>query len=178
MNPLVKKVKIAHYGIPLILLLFTLASTVAAAAYIIYQFNISATVEEHPKVTFWKWSTSEKKNTFTYDVNIFPSIKTINENITHGIYCDDENSHTCSLRLNNVTNSGNIAKLNITIYNTTNTIFTKEWTSFSPLPETNWWPFTAAAHKKYAIQIEITASSGAVPSSSSIITIDMKVDNP
>jgi len=175
MNPLGRKVKIAHYHVPLILLLLIVIGTVAAIAYTVYQFNINITVQDHPKVTFWNLSTGQKENTFTYSVTIFPNIKTIDENITHGIFCNDSSDHTCYLRISNVQNPGNIAKLNITIYDSSGTVFTKEWTVFSSLP-TDWEPFTAGANKKYFIWIEITGALSA--SGTSAITIDMKVESP
>lgn len=175
MNLLGRKVKIAHYRVPLIFLLLIVAGTVAAVANIIYQFSVDITVDQYPKVTFWDWSTGQKTNTFTYSVTIFPDIKTTDENITHGIFCDDASDHTCYLRTSNVATSENIAILNITIYDSSGTVFTKEWTDFSSLP-TDWESFTAGANKKYAIWIEITGASGA--SGTSAITIDMKIENP
>jgi len=177
MNPLARRVSIARYSVPLVLFILMLVSTAAAAAYIVYQFNINATVEEYPKVTFWKWDTSEKKNTFEYSVNIFPSIRTIDENITYGIYCDDTSAHTCSLRISSLTSASNIAAIKIVIYNSTATILTKEWTDFSSLP-TAWEEFVVAAGKKYSIHIEIEASSGATVGQTSTFTFEMKIEEP
>ena len=146
-----------------------------AAVYIALHFNILMNPQQYPKVTFWKWSTSEKKNTFDYSVNIFAGIKTVDENITHGIFNDDSAQHQCYLRIKSLSNSASIAKLKITIYNSTNTILTKEWTEFGTLP-TSWENFTTAANAKYAIWIEITATVS--PSGSSAFEIEVKEDNP
>jgi hypothetical protein len=168
-----KKVHVGKYNIPLLPLLFLiLASVAVATAYIVLQFNINMNVQPYPKVTFWQWSTSERTNTFDYSVNIFAGIKTVDENITYGIFNNDSVQHQCYLRINSLSNPANIAKLNITIYNSTNTIFTEEWTAFP----TQWEPFTTAANAKYAIGIEITAAAS--PSGSSTFGIEIKENNP
>jgi len=167
MGPSVGKVRIARFIMPL-MLLATLIS-----AQVIYHFAVSGAPEEYPEVTFWEWSTGQKKNTFDYSVTIFPSVTTIDENVTHGIFNDDTSEHICDLRISSITTPTNIARLNVTIYNSTTTILTKEWTNFSPLP-TAWEPFTTAAGKKYSIWIEIKAASGA--SGSSTIVFELKMD--
>lgn len=170
-----KKVQVHKYTIPVIPLLLIIVGSVAAAAYIATQFTITMTPQPYPKVTFWQWSTSEKKNTFDYSVNIFASIKTVDENVTHGIFNDDSAQHQCYLRTKSLINPTNIAKLNITIYSSTNTIFTKEWTQFGTLP-TQWEAFTTASNAKYAIWIEITAAASL--SGSSTFVIEIKENNP
>ena len=171
-----KTVHIGKYSIPLLPLLTLIAcSVVVATAYIVMQFTITMNTQTHPKVTFWEWSTSQKKNTFDYSVNIFAGIKTVDENITHGIFNDDSVQHQGYLRVKSLTSPANVAKLNITIYNSTNTILTKEWTNFGTLP-TTWEPFKTAANAKYAIWIEITAAAS--PSGSSTFAIEIKENNP
>lgn len=131
------------------------------------------TPQQYPKVTFWEWSTSEKKNTFDYSVNIFAGIKTIDENITHGIFNDDSAQHQCYLRIKSLSVPADIARLNITIHNSTNTIITKEWTEFGTFP-TVWESFTTGANAKYAILIEITAAGSL--SGSNTLEIEIKED--
>ena len=177
MNPLAIKVSVARYSVPLVLFVLMFVSTAVAAAYIVYQFNISAKVEEYPKVTFWSWDTGEKGKTFTYSVNIFPGVTTIDENITYGIYCDDESEHKCYLRISSLTNLNNIARIKIKIYNSTDEILTKEWTDFSSLP-TAWEEFVVAGGKKYSIHVEIEASSSATPGQTSTFTFEMKIEEP
>ena len=170
-----KKVQVGKYSIPLLpLLLLTVGSVVVATVYITLQFTITMNTQPYPKVTFWEWSTSQKKNTFDYSVNIFAGIKTVDENITHGIFNDDSAQHQCYLRIKSLNNPANIAKLKITIYNSTNTILTKEWTEFVTLP-TSWENFTTAANAKYAIWIEITTGS---PSESGTFEIEVKEEYP
>jgi len=168
-------IKGKRFAMPLILLFLAIGSA-AAVAYVILQFSINATVENYPKVTFWKWTDGAGKvNTFDYPVNIFANVKTIDENATHGIFNDDTVQHQCSLRVGALTNPTNIASLYIKVYNSTSTILEKEWTSFASLP-TAWESFTTAAGKKYSIWIEITASAS--PSGYSTFTMELKVENP
>jgi len=167
-------------SLKLIVLLITslLIATVSAAAYVNLQWTMTATVAANPKVCFFAWSApTTKLNTFDYAVNIFPSVKTIDENITHGVWNWDTESHVTSMRWYSLTNSGNIANLNVTVYNSTTTIYTQYWSSVPSLP-TGFVQFSPSpmAGGKYAIRIEITATSGA--SGSSVFTFEMKVENP
>ena len=167
-------------SLKLIVLLITslLIATVSAAAYVNLQWTMTATVVANPKVCFFAWSApSIKVNTFDYAVNIFPSVKTIDENITHGVWNWDTASHVTSMRWYSLTNSGNIANLNVTVYNSTTTIYSQYWSSVPSLP-TGFIQFSPSpmAGGKYAIRIEITATSGA--SGSSVFTFEMKVENP
>lgn len=166
-------------SLKLIALLITslLIATVSAAAYVNLQWTMTATVAANPKVCFFWWSNSTKVNTFDYAVNIFPSIKTIDENITCGVWNLDTASHAASMRWYLLTDTGNIARLYIKVYNTTTTIYEKEWTSIPGFP-TEWQKFTPdpMANGKYKIWIEITATSGA--SGGSVFTFEMKVENP
>ena len=171
-----KKVQVGKHSIPLLPLLFLIVGSVVAATYVTMQFTITTPVQEYPKVTFWQWIPSQKKNTFDYSLNIFAGIKTIDENVTHGIFNDDSAQHQCYLRIKSLSNPANITKLNITIYNNTNTIFTKEWTQFGTLPTPWGEPFTTAANAKYTIWIEITATEN--PSESSSFAIEIKEENP
>jgi len=172
----VTQIKEKKYRIPPLVLGIIIASgIVIAAVYIALQFNIIMNYQQYPKVTFWEWNTSQKKTTFDYSVNIFPGIKTVDENITHGIFNDDSAQHQCYLRIKSLSNSVNIAKLKITIYNSTNTILTKEWSESGILP-TSWENFTTAANAKYAIWIEITAAGS--PSGASTFEIEVKENNP
>ena len=166
-------------SLKLIALLITslLIATVSAAAYVTLTWTTTATVVANPKVCFFWWSNGTKVNTFDYAVNIFPSIKTIDENITHGVWNWDTQVHVTSMRWYSLTNSGNIANLNVTVYNSTTTIYSQYWSSVPSLP-TGFIQFSPSpmAGGKYAIRIEITATSGA--SGSSVFTFEMKVENP
>jgi len=167
-------------SLKLIALLITslLIATVSATAYVTLQWTNTATVAANPKVCFFAWSApTTKLNTFDYAVNIFPSVKTIDENITHGVWNWDTASHVTSMRWYSLTTSSNIASLNVTVYNSTTTIYTQYWSSVPSLP-TGFVQFSPSpmAGGKYAIRIEITATSGA--SGSSVFTFEMKVENP
>jgi hypothetical protein len=155
----------------LMLIVITVVGT-ATAVYAIYQYYLNLEVEQYSKIGFWNWETGKKSNSFTYSTVLFPEIKTINSNITFGIYSDDLSDHDCLFRIDNLGNSQNIAKLNVTIYNSFSQIMTKEWTDFSSLP-TEWEQFKVSATTKYSISIEITGSSGAEGSSS--IRIEMEI---
>lgn len=155
-------------------LLLLVVGIVTAVAYVMLQFNINATVQSYPKVTFWEWSTSTKKNTFEYSVNIFANVKTIDKNITYGIFNDASQQHRCYIRIKSLSNPTNIAELKITIYNDTNTILSKEWTNFGTLP-TSWETFNTAPNAKYAISLEIKASAS--PSGSSTFIIEIREEN-
>jgi hypothetical protein len=75
-----------------------------------------------------------------------------------------------------LTNSGNIASLNVTVYNSTTTIYSQYWSSVPTFP-TAWVQFNPdPAPGKYTIWIAITATSGAT--GSSVFTFEMKVENP
>lgn len=169
-----RKVHLGKYSISTLALLLIVIGSVAAA-YIALKFTINTTVQQYPEVTFWQWSASQKKNTFDSPLNIFAGVKTVDENATHGIFNDDSTEHQCYLRVASLSTPANIAKLNITIYDNTSRIFTKEWTQFNALP-TSWESFTVAANTKYAIWLEITATSS--PSGFSTFEIEIKENNP
>ena len=171
--------KISHRkSLKLIALLISslLIATVSAVAYVTLTWTTTATVVANPKVCFFWWSNGTKVNTFDYPVNIFPSVKTIDENITHGVWNWDTQAHVTSMRWVSLTNSGNIAKLNVTVYNSTTTIYSQYWTSVPSFP-TGLIQFSPSPSPgKYTIWIEITATAGA--SGSSMFTFEMKVETP
>jgi len=166
-------------SLKLIILLLSslLIATASAVAYVTLQWTTTATVVANPKVCFVRWSDNSKQNTFDYPVNIFPSIKTIDENITHGVWNWDTEGHVAYMRWYSLTNSSNIASLNVTVYNSTTTIYTQYWSSVPSLP-TGWVQFNPSpmAGGKYTIWIEITATG--VASVGSVFTFEMKVENP
>jgi len=172
-----RPVRIGKYSIPALLLLALAVGSVAATAYVILQFTATVTVQSNPKVSFYEWATLSKRNTFNYAFNIFPSVKTVEENATHGIFCDDTVSHTCYLRISGITNSANVQIAYVKVYNATNTIVTITWNNGESLPQ-SWTMFTAGAGKKYSIWMEVTATAGATVGQSSVITVDMKVEQP
>lgn len=177
MNLKDRKIRVKGYSISALLLIILVASAgiVFAVAYVALEMTNTATVVANPKVCFVKWSDNSKQNTFNYAVNIFPSVKTVDENITHGIWNWDTSNHAVNLRIKSITTSGNIANVTTVVKNGTATVITVSWVTSGSLP-TTWQPFTALASTKYTLWTEITATSGA--SGSSTITYELKVENP
>jgi hypothetical protein len=159
-----------------ILLASALTGSVWAIAYVVLPWTTTATVVANPSVCFVDWADgTTKANTFDYDVNIFPSIITIDENITYGIWNWDTDPHNVSMRILTITsNSTNVDEITTYVTNATGDIeITVTWSSGGP---TVYQQFTAAATSKYTIWTEITGKGGA--SGSSVITYNMKVENP
>lgn len=157
-------------------MLIVCVATVSAAAYAVIQWTTTATVVANPKVCFVAWTApTVKLNSFDYAVNIFPSIKTIDENITHAVWNWDSSSHTAYMRINSITNNATNIDLVTTYvkYGNGTTVITITWSSGGP---TTYEEFTADGTTKYTIWTEITAKSGAT--GSSVITYDLKVENP
>jgi len=166
-------------SLKLIALLITslLIATVSAAAYVALQWNLNTTVVEHPWLCFIKWSDESKANTFNYSVNIFPDIKTIDENITYGVWNWNATvTKTGFIRLASASaQASDVTSINVTITNGTQ-IYTRKWTGFT---DKSWGTsFTAAKNTKYAIWIEIQCASGAIPGDTPQFTFEMKVENP
>jgi len=171
-----RKIRLGKYAIPAVLLLIIGITAVSAVAYVILQWTTTATVQANPKVCFFEWAVPNTKlNSFDYPVNIFPSVKTVDENITHGVWNWDSSSHTTYMRIVSITNNATNIDLITTYlkYGNGTTIITITWTTGGP---TSWQQFTADATTRFTIWTEITAKSGA--SGSSVITYDLKVENP
>ena len=168
-----KKVRIRNHSIPVLLLVISiLVSTALAVAYVTLQFTITANTQSYPKVSFLQWSNSGKANTFSYSLNIFAGVKTIDENATYGIFNDDSDPHQCNLTITSLSNPANIAKLRIKIYDGTAPILNYEWTQFP----TTLVSFTTAANTKYSIWIEVTGAASL--SGSSTFSIELTENNP
>jgi len=166
-----KRVRIGKYTIPALLLISLAIGTVAAVAYVILTYTMTATVVANPKVSFIKWSNGTKANTFAYSVNIFPSIKTVDENTTYGIWNSDSAIHSTGLRVSAITNqAANIGSFLVKVSNATTVwSITTVGSSFTTV---------ALSPGKYTIWIEVTGAAGATPGASSVFTVDMKVENP
>ena len=169
-----EKLRIGKYTIPALLLLALIVGTAAAAVYVILQFTATVTVQANPAVSFYEWATDPKKNTFDETFNIFPDVKTINDNATHAIYNWETSNRTAHLRISSITNSGNIQKVNMTLVGTAVGLV---WNSGDSLP-TSWVTFTATAGTKYTIRIEVTATGTASVGTTSVVTFEMKVEQP
>jgi len=173
--------KISHRkSLRLIVLLISslLIATASAIAYVTLSWTTTATVAANPHVCFFEWLIpATKLNTFNYAVNIFQNVKTIDENITHGIWNWATEAHVAYMRWYSLTNSTNIANLNVTVYNSTTTIYSQYWSSVPSFP-TAWVQFSPSpmAGGRYTIWIEITATD--VASVGSLFTFEMKVESP
>jgi len=167
-----KRVHIGKYAIPALLLLTLAIGTVAAVAYVVLTWTQTATVVANPKVSFFTWVGGAKANTLSYSVNIFPSIKTVDENLTSGIWNWDTVGHRTGLRVYSITNQAqNIGSFLVKVSNATNV-----W-SITTVDTVN-FDYKYLAPGKYTIWIEITGAVGASPGTTSVFTIEMKVENP
>jgi hypothetical protein len=155
-----------------------LIATVSAAAYVTLQWTVNMTIVANPGMCFVSWSDgTTKANNFSYSVNIFPNIKTIDENITYGVWnWNTTATKTGYMRLASTnTNTTDVISINVTITNNTQ-IYTRTWASFS---DTSWSnSFTAASDTKYAIWIEIQCASTATVGHTPQFTFEMKVVEP
>lgn len=169
-----KRVRIGKYAIPALLLISLAVGTVAAAVYVVLTWTMSLTVVANPRVHFWKWSPPGSANTFTESFNIFPNIKTIQDNATYGI--NSVTAGACGMRIFDITTPANIESVYIKVFNSTATILEKTWTGSPISTPTAYESFTTATGNKYTIWLEVTGTSGA--SGSSVVTFDMKVESP
>jgi len=170
MSRLRKRVRIGKYTIPTLLLLSLAIGTVAAVAYVVITYTMTATVVANPKVSFFTWVGGAKSNTFSYAVNIFPNVKTVDENLTQGIWNWDTVVHSTGLRVSDITNQANIASFLVKVSNATDiwsiTTVSSTYTTVNLGPG------------KYTIWIEVTGASGATVGQSCVFTVDMKVMSP
>ena len=161
-----------------LLILSLLIATASAVAYVTLQWTTTATVAGNPKACFIKWFDGTKANTFTYSVNIFPNVKTVDENVTYGIWNDDAATRTVYFRLaSETTNTTDVTSLNFTVYNS-GQLYTKLESNFDD-PSLAWSSgVSLAANTKYTIWIEIQCPSGAGVGHTPEFTFEMKVENP
>jgi len=177
-----RKVHIGKRSISLLTLLFLMititVTSVSATAYVVLTWTTTATVTANPKVCFYKWSDQTKANTFTYSVNVFPNVITIDENITYALYNWDSSAHNVYFRLaSENTNTTDISWMYYKVYNG-GTLFSKNETNFNS-PDTGWsTSYSATASTKYMIWISIKCASGAGVGHTPSMTFEVKVENP
>jgi hypothetical protein len=174
-----RKIRIGRYTISALLLLLIIGSAVVfATAYVILTWTMTATVVANPKVCFINWTNGALANTFSYSVNIFPSVTTIDQNITYGVENWDTTTHTVSMSWASLTTPTNIASLNVTVYNSTTTLYSQYWASVPALPTAyvNFSPSPSPGN--YTIWMSIGCASGASPGTASTFTFNMQVMNP
>jgi len=158
----------------LMLALVVSTGTVLAVAYVVLNYTSTATVVPNPYVCFIKWADGTKANSFDYSVNIFPSVQTVDENITYGLENWDTVLHTCYLSWVSLTTTANIASFNMTVYNVTNTIYSQQWDVMPSFPTA--YVSLTPANGNYTIMLKYTATAPATGSSD--FAFDLKVDNP
>jgi len=142
-------------------------------------FTVSQVVSiiPEPRVAFIRWADGVRVTAFDYSINVSPSVKIPNENITHGIWNWDKTNHTVYVRISNIINITYIQ--NVTMYvrlgnETTATIL---WNSSNPLPAF-WVSFNVTASTKYTIRLEVFTTSAAVEGQTSIISVETKTQIP
>ena len=155
-----------------------LIATASAASYVTLQWTTTATVAANPKACFIKWADGTKANTFTYNVSIFPNTKTVDENVTYGIWNDDGSTRTVYFRLaSENTNTTDVTSLNYTVYNG-GQLYTQLESDFDD-PSLAWSSgVTIAANTNYTIWMEIQCANGAGVGHTPQFTFEMKVENP
>jgi hypothetical protein len=155
-----------------------LIATASAVAYVTLNWTTAATVAANPKACFIRWADGTKANIFTYSVNIFPNVKTVDENITYGIWNDDPSTRTVYFRLaSENTNITDLTSLNFTVHNG-GQLYTKLESNFDN-PSLAWSTgVTLAANTKYTIWIEIQCPNGAGVGHAPQFTFEMKEENP
>lgn len=153
--------------------------TASAIAYVVLEWKASMTVQEHPKVCFIEWDTGDMANTFTYSVNIFPGVVTIDENITYGILNWDSVKHNVRFRLASTnTNETDVDWIRYKVYNASTTIHMKDYTDLDN-PDTSWSdPIELQSGTKYSIYIAVKAGLNAKDGHTPQFTFEMMVENP
>lgn len=164
-----KRVRIGKYAVPVLLLLVLAVGTVAATVYVVLTWTMTLTVVDYPRANFYEWSGATRTNTFDEAFNIFPDVKTIQDNATHGVYSTSPGP--CSMHIASMVNDTNIAEVYVKVFNSSDTILEIWWTTNS----TSWVPFTTATDI-YTIWLEVTGAAGA--SGSSRVDLEMRVETP
>lgn len=133
------------------------------------EWTATATVSANPDICFTKWADGSKANTFDYAVDIFPSITTIDENITYAVSNYAASATGCSMRLANIGTPANIDWVNCTVYDGTN-----QYYSINVTTTTSFAAFTPdiPATTNTTIYLAIGCASGA--SGSSVLTFELK----
>ena len=165
-----KRVRIGKYAVPVLLLLTIAIGTVAAAAYVVLTWTISLTVASHPRVAFWDGGSVQ--NSLTLSMNIFPEIRTIDEDLTGW---DIRSNATGDVYIRVPTlDTNDIDELVITAYNATDNLFDLTYTDV----DNDWTgPFTTpTAAEDYDLRIEVLAADTATDPAQ--IIIEMKVESP
>jgi len=175
MNGLHKRVRIGKYAIPVLLLATLTIGTVSAVAYVVLTWQLSLTVAPNPRVHFWNGAAAS--NTMTVAMNIFPSIRTIDENITTPIDWDIKSVAAGNIFLRvSAMDTADVTEVIIKAYKTGQVgspLFSQTWSA-----QTTTWsgPYLTAASTDYHLWIEVQAAGSATNPAS--ISVEMKVESP
>ena len=177
-----RRIFIGKHSISLLTVLFLIAmisvTAVSATAYVVITWTTNATIVANPKVCFIKWSDGSKANTFSYSVNTFPNVVTVDTNITYGLWNWDSQAHNVYFRLvSENTNTTDISYVYYKVYNG-GTLYSKNETDLDS-PDTNWSSVvSASASTKYTIEMQIKSPSGAGVGHTPTFNFEVKVENP
>jgi len=169
-------VRIGKFAIPILLLLAILGGTVAAVAYVVLTWTMTLPVGANPRVHFFS-SVTGAENSMEITMNIFPDIRTIDEN-------NDEwdirsvTTGDISIRVDAM-NTTAISELVIIAYvsDPASPLFSLTWTDADAA---NSWhgPYTTADGTDYNLWIEVFADPLAQPATEESIAVELKVESP
>jgi len=163
-------VRIGKYAVPVLLLLTIAVGTVAAAAYVVLTWTMTLPIAEHPRVYFYNEGTTTEANTMDITMNIFPDIKTIDEDAPWDI----RSTGAGDIYIRVSAMDAEVAKVNITAYDGATTLFAIEWTSATA----DWGTgYDTVGTTDFDLWIEVTGATGITTGSASV-TVDLKVEAP
>jgi len=167
-----KRVRIGKYTLPALLLVSLAVGTVAAAAYVVLTWYMSLTVLASPRVHFWDGSSAA--NTMTITMNIFPDVRTIDEDAAWNIRSNGTGN--IYIRVSAM-DTADVAEVRIKAYVGATTLFDQAWSTST----TDWsGPYattgSVASPAIYDLWIEVLGAGTAFGTTS--ITVDLKVESP
>ena len=178
-------INILGRSVPLLAVLLVIAFGIAlvfAIPFAVLNFTVNTTVAANPKVCFMLWSSGAKGNSFSYNVNIFPSITTTDTNITNGIENWDSSNHNVAIMLaSDTANNTDVTSINMTVYNSTGQQYTELSTMTGTTgggTDSNWNTAFALSPGNYTIEMIIVGGASAVAGHTPSFTYDMQVVNP
>lgn len=175
MSGLHKRVRIGKYAVPVLLLATMVIGTVSAVAYVVLTWQLSLTVAANPRVHFWNGSAAS--NTMTVAMNIFPNIRTIDENITTPVDWDIRSVTAGNIFIRvSAMDTSDTTEVLIKAYKTGQVgspLFSQTWNA-----QTTTWsgPYLTEDSTDYHLWIEVAGAGTATDPAS--ITVEMKVEGP
>jgi len=180
--------KIRKSTVLIILAVLVFVGTVAAVPYIVLTWTSTYTVKKNAKVAFYYWRTGTGglngtcANSFTYGANVFPGLKTRDDNASEGLYCNDTANHQVAFQVGSTTAS--LADIVWFYYNVTTNIHSSTAPLYSQnfsvkSPSYSWGSaVTALANTKYLIQVYVQCNSTATVGDTPSFTVNVQVYNP